>query len=158
MFAQLVCPKSVSHPFIPVCIYQVLTFSGHASVKGWNWVTSGEEALLSSVILIIQINSVQSLSCVRLFATPWTAACQTSLSITNSWSLLKLHWVSEAIQPSHPLLYPSPPAFNLSQHQGLFKWVSSSHQVAKVLEKPLQYSCPENPMNLLLLETKLTVL
>ena len=45
-----------------------------------------------------------------------------------------VHWVGDAIQPSHSLLSPSPPAFNLSQHQGLFKWVSSSHQVAKVLE------------------------
>ena len=45
-----------------------------------------------------------------------------------------VHWVDDAIQPSHPLSSPSPPAFNLSQHQGLFKWVSSSHQVAKVLE------------------------
>ena len=42
--------------------------------------------------------------------------------------------VSDAIQPSHPLSPPSPPAFNLSQHQGLFQWVSSSHHVAKVLE------------------------
>ena len=42
--------------------------------------------------------------------------------------------VSETIQPSHPLSSPSPPALNLSQHQGLFKQVSSSHQVAKVLE------------------------
>ena len=49
-----------------------------------------------------------------------------------------IHWVNDAIQPSHPLLSPSPPAFNLSQHQGLFKWVSSSHQVAKVLEFQLQ--------------------
>ena len=45
-----------------------------------------------------------------------------------------VHWVSDAIQPSHPLSSPSPPAFNLSQHQGLFQWVSSLHQVAKVLE------------------------
>ena len=45
-----------------------------------------------------------------------------------------VHWVSDAIQPSHPQLSPSPPAFNLSQHQGLFQWVSSSHQVAKGLE------------------------
>ena len=45
-----------------------------------------------------------------------------------------IHRVSNAIQPSHPLSAPSPPAFNLSQHQGLFKWVSSSHQMAKVLE------------------------
>ena len=44
------------------------------------------------------------------------------------------HRVVDAIQPSHPLLSPSPPAFHLSQHQDLFKWVSSLHQVAKVLE------------------------
>ena len=50
-----------------------------------------------------------------------------------------VHWVGDAIQPSHPLLSPFPPAFNLSQHQGLFKWVSSSHQVAKVLELQLQH-------------------
>ena len=42
--------------------------------------------------------------------------------------------ISDAVQPSHPLLSPSPPAFNLSQHQGLFQWVGSLHQVAKVLE------------------------
>ena len=46
--------------------------------------------------------------------------------------------VGDAIQPSHPLLSPSPPALNLFQHQGLFQWVSSSHQVAKVLEFQLQ--------------------
>ena len=50
-----------------------------------------------------------------------------------------VHWVSDAIQPSHPPLSPSPPTFNLSQHQGLFQWVSSSHQVAKVLEFHLQH-------------------
>ena len=49
-----------------------------------------------------------------------------------------LHWVGDAIQPSHPLLSSSPPALNLSQHQGFFKWVSS-HQVAKVLEFQLQH-------------------
>ena len=50
-----------------------------------------------------------------------------------------VHWVSDAIQPSHPLSSPSPPAFRLSQHQSLFQWVSSSHQVAKVLEFQLQH-------------------
>ena len=50
-----------------------------------------------------------------------------------------VHWVSDAIQPSHPLLSPFPPTFNQSQHQGLFKWVSSLHQVAKVLEFQLQH-------------------
>ena len=42
-----------------------------------------------------------------------------------------VHWLCDAIQPSHPLSSPSPPAFNLSQHQGLFQWVISSHQVGK---------------------------
>ena len=50
-----------------------------------------------------------------------------------------VHRVSDAIQPSHPLSSPSPPAINLSQHQGLFKQVSSSHQVAKLLEFQLQH-------------------
>ena len=50
-----------------------------------------------------------------------------------------VHCVGDVIQPSHPLLSPSPPALNLSQHQGLFKWVSSSHQVAKVLEFQLPH-------------------
>ena len=73
-------------------------------------------------------------------ATPWTATHQASLSITNSWSLLKLmSIVGDAIQPSHPLSSPSPAAFNLSQHQDLFQGVSSSHQVAKVLEFQLQH-------------------
>ena len=49
------------------------------------------------------------------------------------------HWVSDAIQPSHPLLSPSLPAPNPSQHQGLFQWVNSSHEVAKVLEFQLQH-------------------
>ena len=50
-----------------------------------------------------------------------------------------VHWVSDAIQPSHPLLSTPPSAFNLSQHQGLFQWVDSSRQVAKVLEHQLQH-------------------
>ena len=50
-----------------------------------------------------------------------------------------VHWVVDAIQPTHPLLSPSLPALNLSQDQGLFKWVSFSHQVAKILEFQLQH-------------------
>ena len=53
-----------------------------------------------------------------------------------------VHWVSDAIQPSHRLSSPSPPTLNLSQHWGLFHWVSSSHQVAKILE--LQLTSPSN--------------
>ena len=50
-----------------------------------------------------------------------------------------VQWVSDAIQSSHPLLSPYPPTFNISQHQGLFQWVSSSHHVAKVLEFQLHH-------------------
>ena len=50
-----------------------------------------------------------------------------------------VHWVCDAIQPSHPLSPASPPALNLSQHQNLFQWVGSSHQVAKVLELQCQH-------------------
>ena len=76
---------------------------------------------------------VQSLSCVWLFVTPWTAAHQASLSFTISQSLLKLksYLVDDSIEPSYPLSSPSPPALNLSQHQGLFKWVSSLHKWLK---------------------------
>ena len=50
-----------------------------------------------------------------------------------------VHWIGDAIQPSHPLLFPSSPTFRLSQHQDIFKWVSSSHKVAKLLEFQLQH-------------------
>ena len=72
--------------------------------------------------------SVQSLSRVQLFATPWTAARQASLSITNSQSLLKLMSIESVMPSNHLILYcilllllhsPSPPSFTLSQHQGL---------------------------------------
>ena len=85
--------------------------------------------------------SVQSLSPVWLLATAWTCSTpgfpvrEQLLEFTQT----HVHWVSDAIQPSHPLSSPSPPAFKLSQHQGLFKWISSSHQVAKVLEFQLQH-------------------
>ena len=120
-------------------------------------------------------SSVQLLSLVQLFATPWIAARQASLigihisslqfssvaqlcqtlcnpmdcsmpgpPVQHTSKLLEftqthVHWVGDEIQPSHPLSFPSPPTFNLSQHQGLFKWVSSKHQVVKVLEFQLQH-------------------
>ena len=60
-------------------------------------------------------------------------------SPTPEFTQTHVHWVGDAIQPSHPLLSPCLPTFNFSQHQGLFQWVSSSHQVAKVLEFQLQH-------------------
>ena len=80
---------------------------------------------------LFRFSSVQPLSCVWLFATPWTAACQASLSITDCWSLLKLTSI-KSVMPSNRwhATYrrrwcPYPPAFNPSQHQGLSQWDSS---------------------------------
>ena len=91
--------------------------------------------LTHAVVWNNQIRSDQSLSRVWLFATPWIAARQASLSVTNSLSSLRLTSIESVIPSSHLILSsPSPPAPNPSQHQSLFQWVNSSHQVAKVLE------------------------
>ena len=86
-----------------------------------------------------ELVTVQSLSCAPLFVTPWTAACQVPLSSTISQSLLKLMSIESVMLSNqlilcHPL---SPFAFSVSQHQSLFWWVGSSHQVAKVLDLQL---------------------
>ena len=79
--------------------------------------------------------------------TPWTAACQASLSITNSHAYSNSCPLSWWCHPTiYPLSSPSPPAFNLSQYQGLFWWVPSSHQVAKVLGASASASVP--PINI----------
>ena len=93
--------------------------------------------MLRSGIAGSSVSSVQLLSRVQLCATPWIAARQASLSITNSRSSPKLMCI-ESVMPSTILCSPSP-APNPSQHHGLFKWVSSSHQVAKVLKFQLQH-------------------
>ena len=99
-------------------------------------------------------SSVQSFSHVRLVSTPFQF--QFSLSVVSDSmncsipgfpvhhqlpELTQSHvpWIGNAIQPSHPLSSPYPPAFNLSQHQGLFQWVSSLHKVAKVLQFQLRH-------------------
>ena len=86
------------------------------------------------------ISSVQLLSRVWLCWDPMD--CSTPGLLVHhqlsEFTQTHVHWASDAIQPSHPLSSPSLPAFNLSQHQGLFKWVTSSHEVAKVLEFQLQ--------------------
>ena len=83
---------------------------------------------------------VQSLSRVWLFVTPMGCSTPGLLVFHHLPELVQthIHWVGDSIQPSHPLLSPSP-AFNLSQHQGLFQRVGSWHQGAKVLELQLQH-------------------
>ena len=73
--------------------------------------SNGDGLFLSLLLFGLHISSVQLLSCVRLFVTPWTAACQASLSITNSWSLLKLMSIESVMSSNHlifscPLLLP----------------------------------------------------
>ena len=88
----------------------------------------------------IEPESVQSLLCLTLCD---STDCSTpGFPVHNQLAELAqthVHQVSDAIQPSHPLSSPSSPAFNISQNQGLFQWVSSSHQVAKVLKFQLQH-------------------
>ena len=83
-------------------------------------------------------------SVAQLYLTLWDPMdCRmTGLPVLHyllEFSQIHIHWINDAIQPSHPLSSPSPPAFNLSQYQGLFQWVSSSNQVAKVLELQHQF-------------------
>ena len=91
------------------------------------------------ILLLVQFSSVPQ-SCLTLCdsmnrSTPGIPIHHQLLESTQT----HVHWVSDAIQACHPLLSPSPPTLNLSQHQVLFKCVSSSHQVAKVLEFQLQH-------------------
>ena len=92
--------------------------------------------------LLSQFSSVQLLSHVRLFATTWSAARQVSLSISNFQSLLKLMSIELVMPSSHLILYHPflllPTLINLSQYQSPSQWVSSSHQMAKVLDFQLQ--------------------
>ena len=109
----------------------------------------GENNHSDNVCLFLSISSVQFSS------VQFSSVAQSSLTLCNPMDcstpgfpvhhqLLEstqtyVHWVGDAIQPSHPLSSLSLPTFNLSQHQGLFKWVSSLHQVAKILEFQLQH-------------------
>ena len=99
-------------------------------------VTESQIQLSDRTIAIISISiSSVAQSCATLGSRPGLPVHHQLPESTQTHVL----WVSDAIQSSHPLPSPSPPALSLSQHQGLFQWVSSSHQVAKVLEFQLQH-------------------
>ena len=105
---------------------------------------------LQNCLPLLQMNPTEVLFsfCFSLVAQSCTALCNPMdysmpgfpvLHCLPEFAQTHVHWVGDAIQSSHPLSSPSLPTFNHSQHQGLFKWVSSSHQVAKVLEFQLQH-------------------
>ena len=92
----------------------------------------------SRIIHVVQFSSVQfSLSVVSNSLPPQES--QHASHQLPEFTQTHIRRVGDAIQPSDPLSSPSPPALNLSQHQGLFKWVRSSHEVAKILEFQLQH-------------------
>ena len=117
-------------------IHVLLTFTSPSrhfenGELGWGW------SLL--VVASVQFSSVAQL-CPTLCdpmnrSTPGLPVHHQLLEFTET----HVHWVGDAIQPSHPLSSPSPPAPNPSQHQGLFQWVNSLNEVAKVLEFQLQH-------------------
>ena len=92
---------------------------------------------------------VQSLSCVRLFVTPWTAAYQgfSVLHYLPEFASIHVHQVRDVIQPSHALSLPSPLVPNHSQQQGLFQSSNSSHQVARLIIR-VSASASVLPMNI----------
>ena len=97
--------------------------------------THKNSLLLSTISAIIQFSSVQSLSRVWLFATPWFAACPVSLSITNSQSSLKLTSIKLVMPSSHLILCrPLPFLPPIPSRISLFQWVNSWHEVGKALE------------------------
>ena len=108
------------------------------SVSLWNYINKRKTSQHTQVNSSLKFSSVQSLSRVRLFATPWIAARQASLSITNSQSSPRLTSIESVMPSSHlilcrPLLLLSP----IPPSMSLFQWVNSSHEVAKVLELQL---------------------
>ena len=100
-----------------------------SSTDGWWWCLCNSMNILNAMELYVVV--VKLLSHVWLFVTPWTAAKPLVLHYLSEFAQTLICWVCDAIQPFHPLSSPSPPALNLSQHQGLFQWDGSLHQVAK---------------------------
>ena len=91
----------------------------------------------------IQFSSVQFSSVAQSYPTLWDPINRSTPGLPVHHQLPEftqthVHWVGDAIHPSHPLSSPSPPTPNPSQHQGLFQWINSSHEMAKVLEFQLQ--------------------
>ena len=124
---QGIFPTQGWNPGIPHCRQVLYQWSHQQSPRILEWLaypfSSRSSRHAGEGIGWHQFSSFQSLSCVQQFVTPWTAAHQASLSISQLPELTQtqVHQDSVAIQPSHPLSSHSPPTFNLSQHQNLFE-------------------------------------
>ena len=118
------------HRFLDSKLWQFMALKMNFLPKTENYAKGSLEP--SSVQLLIRVCFCNPMDC----STPGLPVHYQLLEFTQTYG----HWLGDAIQPFHPLSSPSLPAFNLSQHQGLFQWVCSSHQqVAKVLEFQLQH-------------------
>ena len=138
--------------FESLCPLQTLnnllhTYLKHVWYRGIHFTDEKTEARIFIFIPIVTLLINKSYCCCSVAKSCPTLCHPINCSISRFLVLHYLlefpqthvHWVSDAIQPSQPLLSPSPSALNLPQHQSLFQWVNSSHQVAKVLELQLQH-------------------
>ena len=145
----------------PVIWAVCITF--HTPPYPWGWVLCGHFRVVRWCFchktydshMILNQNQTEPMSSVICKSVQFSSVTQSCLTLCDptdcrmpgfpvhhqlpQFAQTHVHWVSDAIQPSHPLLFTSPPAFHLSQHQGLFQWVSSSHQVAIVLKLQFQH-------------------
>ena len=143
-----------------IILVKAQTLTQFKTITAWCWDAEcsswGRSLMVPLLLLRIPTASIPA-TCETntVFASQLSSVAQACLTLCNpmnrstpglpvhrqvpEFTQTHVRWVSDTVQPSHPLSCPSPPAFNLSQHQGLFQWVSSLHQVAKVLEFQLQH-------------------
>ena len=138
--------STVAHPAplsMGIVQARILDWVAISSSRGSSWPRDWTSVSLISPALAGHLEVRVAQSCPTICdpmdcSTPGFPVHHWLLELTQT----HVHWVGDAIQPSHPRSSRSPPVFNLVQHQGLFKWVNSSHQVVKVLEFQLQHqSC-----------------
>ena len=132
VFSPLQVLRRVFHLFLKANTWALVFDRNSLFLRGLSALL-GSLRYESTLRISVQFSSVTQ-SCLTLcdpmdYSVPGFPVHHQLLEFTQT----HVHWLGGAIQPSHPLPCPSPPTFNLSQHQGLFKWVSSSHQMAKVL-------------------------
>ena len=124
------------YPQKPKISCDSLYWNFHFIVVVWNWIYTISQFCLYEFKAFSIFSSIQLLSHVRLFATPWITARQASLSITSSWSSLRLMSI-ESVMPSRHLILCCPLLLlphSLPASGFFFQWINSSHKMAKVLE------------------------